>query len=132
MYLDSPEIMVDYASADTLFTMQLFDLLGALHRRRGLTNIYQIEMACVWAVVHAEMRGYKIDKPRLKEVKAELSKNVEKYTEEIYACAGEKFNINSDEQLVAVFQKLGAEYNCRDRKRQLADEQRRLAAVPRA
>lgn len=110
VYLDSPEVMVDYASADTLFTMQLFDLWEPYIEEEGLTNIYQIEMACVWAVVHAEMRGYKIDKPRLKEVKAELSKNVEKYTEEIYACAGEKFNINSDEQLVAVFQKLGAEY----------------------
>lgn len=111
VYIDSPDVMVDYASSDTLYTIQLFDKWYPELVKQELEQVYQIEMDCIWAVVAAEIRGYRVNEERLAELKAELEVTVEQYRQEIFTLYGKEFNVNSDEQLVQAFKSLGAEYN---------------------
>lgn len=111
VYIEEKDLMVDYASSDTLYTLQLFDKWYDEIQKQKLMNIYNIEMRCIWAVVSAEMRGYKIDMNKLKELEGELTIEVEDITKEIYSLVGKDFNIDSNEQLVEAFMSLGAEYH---------------------
>lgn len=111
VYLAAKDVMVDYAASDTLYTMILFNKWYPELQKQNLMNVYQIEINCIWAIVSAEMRGYKIDKKRLVEMEKELTVELENITNKIYNLAGKEFNIDSDEQLVEAFMGLGAEYH---------------------
>lgn len=110
VYLKHPELMVDYASADTLYTKILFDKWLPELDTQELRPAYNIEMDCIWAVVSAEMRGHKIDKTALLQLEKELNEDIANLTRDIYFLAGKEFNIDSDEQLVDAFVSLGAEH----------------------
>jgi DNA polymerase-1 len=50
----------------------------------------------------------KVDREHLKKMSTKLGKSLKKHEDEIYAMAGEMFNINSPKQLaVILFEKLG-------------------------
>ena len=55
-----------------------------------------------------EHRGIKVDREKLEKLGEELDRNSTEIAEQIYAEAGEKFNINSPKQLsVILFEKMG-------------------------
>lgn len=70
--------------------------------------LYDIELPLVSVLADMEIYGFKIDADALRDFTESLTKKIEVLEEEIYALAGESFNINSTKQLgVILFEKLG-------------------------
>lgn len=68
---------------------------------------YEMEMPLIGILAKMEKIGIRIDKDFLAKISAKVEKKLERIADEIYGIAGEKFNINSPQQLSAVlFQKL--------------------------
>ncbi len=69
---------------------------------------YDMEMPLIYVLADMEKYGIKVDKAALLAYQKRLSESLDGMEEEIYALAGEKFNINSPKQLgVILFEKLG-------------------------
>lgn len=67
-----------------------------------------IELPLVRVLADMEIEGFKINKDSLISFTEKLRSEIETYEKEIYALAGEEFNINSTKQLgVILFEKLG-------------------------
>jgi DNA polymerase-1 len=68
---------------------------------------YEIELPLIEMLASMELQGFAIDKNELLSAKAELTSRILILTKEIYALAGEEFNINSTKQLAPIlFEKL--------------------------
>ena len=74
----------------------------------GLTKLYQeMELPLTAVLAKIEMRGVYVDTARLDEKSADMQRRLVKIEENIYALAGEEFNINSPKQLAEIlFEKL--------------------------
>ena len=69
---------------------------------------YDMEMPLIYVLADMEKYGIKADKAALLAYQKRLGESLDGMEEEIYALAGEKFNINSPKQLgVILFEKLG-------------------------
>lgn len=69
---------------------------------------YEIEMPLIYVLADMEATGIKVDKEALLAYQKRLETQMDGMEEEIYALAGEKFNVNSPKQLgVILFEKLG-------------------------
>ena len=68
----------------------------------------EIELPLIRVLANMEIKGFLIDKNRLSDFNEDLKARISVLEEEIYALAGESFNINSPKQLgVILFEKLG-------------------------
>jgi DNA polymerase-1 len=68
----------------------------------------EIELPLIRVLANMEIKGFLIDKNRLSDFNEDLKARISVLEEEIYALAGETFNINSPKQLgVILFEKLG-------------------------
>ena len=68
---------------------------------------YDMEMPLIYVLADMEKYGIKVDKAALLAYQKRLGESLDGMEEEIYALAGEKFNINSPKQLgVILFEKL--------------------------
>ncbi|NYE58406.1 DNA polymerase I [Carboxydothermus ferrireducens] len=69
---------------------------------------YEIELPLTPVLAQMEHTGIQVDREALKEMSLELGEQIEELIREIYALAGEEFNLNSPKQLgVILFEKLG-------------------------
>ena len=69
---------------------------------------YDMEMPLIYVLADMEKYGIKVDKAALLAYQKRLGESLDGMEEEIYALAGEKFNINSPKQLgVILFEKMG-------------------------
>lgn len=69
---------------------------------------YDMEMPLIYVLADMEKYGIKVDKAALLAYQKRLGESLNGMEEEIYALAGEKFNINSPKQLgVILFERLG-------------------------
>ncbi len=75
----------------------------------GMERLYDdIEMPLAFVLHDMEKEGIRASKETLKSISADLEKDILKLEQEIYADAGEEFNINSPKQLgVILFEKMG-------------------------
>lgn len=89
--------------------MPLAEVTGAELKKNGQEQLfYEVELPLVTVLADMQKEGILIDKVRLAEFSAELSARIDESAAEIYALAGEEFNINSPKQLgVILFEKLG-------------------------
>ncbi|HEX7520761.1 MAG TPA: DNA polymerase, partial [Acidimicrobiia bacterium] len=89
--------------------LRLATVLADALDARELTDLYErIERPLVRVLAGMEDTGVKIDREFLEELRAELAAQCEQYMGEVYAAAGEQFNVNSTPQLrVVLFDKLG-------------------------
>lgn len=60
---------------------------------------YDMEMPLIYVLADMEKYGIKVDKAALLAYQKRLGESLDGMEEEIYALAGEKFNINSPKQL---------------------------------
>lgn len=75
--------------------------------RGQLDLFYQIELPLADVLADMQINGIQVDVDRLKEFNAMLDEKIAELTSDIYALAGEEFNINSSKQLgVILFEKL--------------------------
>lgn len=96
-------------SAGYLF--ELKEILSKKIKDNGLEKVfYEIEMPLITILLSMEIKGIKTDVSYLEKFSVELAKKLEKLEKEIYDLAGEKFNINSPQQISKIlFEKLKIE-----------------------
>ncbi|HSB08964.1 MAG TPA: DNA polymerase I [Blastocatellia bacterium] len=100
-----PESARALQTADVTF--QLATVLRDKIKEADLDRVYrEIELPLVEILFDMERTGVRIDLAALDKAGREMEKELGRLTEEIYALAGERFNINSPAQLGEIFEKL--------------------------
>lgn len=100
--LDAVEIneLKDYACEDADITLQLKNFFDPQLKSNKLTNLFlDVEMPLVKVLSSMEIEGIKIDINILKEISEIINVDISNLEKEIYALAGETFNISSPKQL---------------------------------
>ncbi len=97
-----------YASEDADVTLQACGVLQRQLAEIGLSELLEtVEMPLVAVLVKMEMAGIRVDEARLGELSKSFEHQLEQLERDIYAQAGEAFNIKSSQQLGAIlFEKL--------------------------
>jgi DNA polymerase-1 len=100
----------DYAAEDADVTLQLHHCLyPQLQAEPSLSRVYSdIDMPLVRILSEVERRGTLVDGRMLKQHGAELADRLNELTQEVWALAGENFNLDSPKQLQAIlYDKMG-------------------------
>jgi DNA polymerase I len=111
--LSMQEIPLDkictYCCEDVDYTMRLKQVLSPqLESRRLNALFYQLELPLLSVLAKMERHGIFVDTDYLKGLSTELAKDISSLAEDIYAMAGETFNLNSPKQLSSIlFDRLG-------------------------
>jgi DNA polymerase-1 len=94
------EQAVPYACEDADITLRAYEVLRPQLESLGLMPLMdQVEMPLVPVLMEMEMAGVRIDEEKLRELSKSFSHQLHRLEEEIYLLAGEKFNIQSSQQL---------------------------------
>ncbi|MEO8218023.1 MAG: DNA polymerase I [Acidobacteriota bacterium] len=105
--LDPPT--VEYFAEKTDIALALHEVLGMeMTADAALQDIYQrIELPLVPVLARMEEKGIKIDLDLLERMSRTMGEQIDRLETQIYAAAGQEFNINSPSQLaVILFEKL--------------------------
>ncbi len=106
---DVPMINVgNYSAEDADVTFQLTNILHDKLAAQGMKSLCsEVEFPLIGVLADMEFTGVKIDVNFLSGMSKELERQLDNLVAQIYADAGEKFNINSTQQLsVILFDKL--------------------------
>ena len=96
----SPALICDYACEDADITLKLKNILEQEIKKEGVEDLfYNIEMPLIPVLAYMERNGARIDCEALKETSQLLSKRLKDIENEIFAQAGEAFNIASPKQV---------------------------------
>ncbi|MFQ5568558.1 MAG: DNA polymerase I [Rhodothermales bacterium] len=98
-----------YACEDADITFRLADPLRLELEKSGLVEIAEsMEFPLIYVLSEMEQTGVRIDATVLREISGHLAVELKRLEHEIYAVAGEEFNIGSTQQLGKIlFEKLG-------------------------
>ncbi|PRY35505.1 DNA polymerase I [Spirosoma oryzae] len=107
--------VVDYAGEDADITLQLKHTFSPQLEKDNLHKLFdQVEMPLVQVLTDLELEGITVDTNALAELSATLETDMRQVQQEIYAIAGETFNIGSPKQLGEVlFDKLKLDKNAK-------------------
>lgn len=113
------ETAAPYACEDADITLMACRVLEPRLEAIGLTSLLkEVEMPLVPVLKNMEMRGICIDGERLQVLSKSFAQQLERVEDEIYAQAGEEFNIKSSQQLGRIlFEKLNLPVQKRTRKK---------------
>ncbi len=109
----------DYAAEDADLTFMAYETLSKKIQEKGLADLFnRIEVPLIPVLGNMEMAGIKVDRENLAELSQTFTRELSALEKEIYALAGEEFNINSSQQLGAIlFDKLKLKSVKKTRKR---------------
>ena len=98
-----------YSAEDADFTLRLYEHFAPLLEQAGARPLLEgIELPLVSVLADMEWAGMAIDLPWFASLKEQFTAERQRVEQQIYASAGETFNINSNPQLrVILFEKLG-------------------------
>jgi DNA polymerase-1 len=97
------EKVAPYACQDADLALQLSSLLWPKVKEKKVIKLYQeIELPLIAVLADMEVWGVKIDTQALKNLSSELRAELEYLKKKIYEASGEKFNLNSPQQLADV------------------------------
>ncbi|WP_020402011.1 DNA polymerase I [Gracilimonas tropica] len=98
-----------YACEDADITLRLYEILSEKLEEDELVEIaYKVDFPLMEVLADMELKGVKLDTDMLTEFSKELENDLKELEDEIYEKAGEKFNINSPQQLGTIlFEKMG-------------------------
>jgi len=95
-----PEEVYEYAAEDADVTLKLKNILEPKLKEAGVDSLFrETEMPLVRVLADMEMNGVRIDTAALAETSDMLTKRMAAIEQEIYALAGEEFNIASPKQV---------------------------------
>ncbi|MCJ7773637.1 MAG: DNA polymerase I [Desulfobacterales bacterium] len=99
---------VPYACEDADITLMAHHFLEPMIKKEGLLKLLEtVEMPLVPVLMDMEMRGITVDKDMLRATSKSFEGQLEQLEKDIYSLAGERFNINSSQQLGRIlFEKL--------------------------
>ena len=101
------ELATGYAAEDSDMTWRLKRKLEPQLKRDTLKLYQEMELPLLEVLAEMELNGVHIDIKHLTKLSSELDKKLRRLEMDIYALAGETFNINSPKQLsVILFDKL--------------------------
>ncbi len=108
-----------YACEDADITLMAYHVLKEKLHEKGLSSLLEtLEMPLIPVLKRMEMCGICVDKPRLEDLSKSFKQDLEVLEVQIYAAAGESFNIKSSQQLGRImFEKLGLPVQKKTRKR---------------
>jgi len=96
----SVERLLAYAGDQAIYSLQLATFLDEKIKAANQTTLFRdIEIPLVRVLARMEMKGVKIDVDRLEHLDRDFSARLEGIVEKIYDLSGERFNINSPQQL---------------------------------
>ncbi|UCE84052.1 MAG: DNA polymerase I [Deltaproteobacteria bacterium] len=103
------ERVLIYAGDQAAFSLRLAKVLDAEVEAANQASLFhEIELPLVRVLARMEMKGVRVDVDRLGRLAEDFSKRLEVSAGKIYEMAGERFNINSPQQLGEIlFDKLG-------------------------
>lgn len=98
-----------YACEDADITFAAYRVLEPMLKKEGLDSLMQeVEIPLIPVLAGMETKGICVNREKLETLSHTFSKRLETLEKEIYALAGEEFNINSPSQLGEIlFEKLG-------------------------
>ena len=104
----SPALICDYACEDADVTLKLKNVLEEELKKNNVEELfYRIEMPLVRVLAQMERNGARVDTDSLAETSRHFNERMQQIEQEIYALAGEPFNIASPKQVGEVlFDKL--------------------------
>ncbi|CAN5654845.1 hypothetical protein BH09BAC4_BH09BAC4_24150 [soil metagenome] len=110
--------VVDYAAEDADITLQLKETFAPRLEKDNLHKLFdQVEMPLVQVLTDLELEGVTLDTNALADLSATLEIDMRQVQQEIFAIAGEPFNIGSPKQLGEVlFDKLKLDKNAKKTK----------------
>jgi DNA polymerase-1 len=95
-----PETVGEYSNEDADFTQRLYEHLKEKINQQKLNQLAEnIEFPLIPVLVQMELTGVMLDINFLADLSQELENTLGNLTAEIYKLSGEKFNINSTQQL---------------------------------
>lgn len=95
-----PQNIYEYACEDADVTLRLQNVLKPELAKAEMENLFNyVEMPLVNVLVEMEENGVSIDTAALKETSELFTQRMNKYEEEVYKIAGEKFNLSSPKQV---------------------------------
>jgi len=98
-YVDIDKATV-YAAEDADVTLRLWHVLKPRLAAKGLVSVYErLERPLVPVLARMEERGITVDRQILSRLSGELAQGAAAHEQDIYALAGETFNIGSPKQL---------------------------------
>ncbi len=102
------EAVCRYCAEDVDYTVRLKHILENELQERGLVSLFEIiELPLLRVLANMERRGIFVDKGQLTELSEEFTEKIGRLEYQIYAMAGEKFNLKSPKQLSQIlFEKL--------------------------
>ena len=102
------EQAVPYACEDADITLRARDVLWPRLEELGLLELLDtVEMPLVPVLMEMEMTGVRLDLDKLQQLSKSFAHQLERLEEDIHAMAGERFNIQSSQQLGRIlFEKL--------------------------
>ncbi|MBU0502116.1 MAG: DNA polymerase I [bacterium] len=102
------EVATDYACSDAEATFGLYEIFKLALKKQNLDKLFhEVEMPLIAVLVEMESNGVKVDEKLLTKMSKEIEASLKDLEEDIYAIAGEVFNINSPKQLSKIlFDKL--------------------------
>ena len=96
----TPAEVYRYACEDADITLKLKNVLEKELKAQGVEHLfYEIEMPLVPVLVNIESNGVRLDTEALKQSAAHFNARIRQIEEDIYALAGEAFNIASPKQV---------------------------------
>lgn len=100
---------VPYACEDADVTLSAYQVLKKKLEGQGLDDLFHdVEMPLISALVDMEIAGIAVDEGRLKTISKDFEGKLAQIEENIYTIAGERFNIQSPQQMGHIlFDKLG-------------------------
>lgn len=103
------EKMAAFCCEDVDYTMRLKLKLEPEIEKRGLQKLYyDLELPLTEVLTKMEAKGIYLDATILRSFGTELAQDLELKSQEIYAMAGEEFNLNSPQQISRIlFEKMG-------------------------
>ena len=98
-----------YASEDTDVALRLTEIFEPELEATGLSHLYrELELPLMLVLADMELAGVRIDSDYLSDMGRRMEEQLDELRDEIYAAAGEEFNVNSPKQLATVlFDRLG-------------------------
>ncbi|MDY6892253.1 MAG: DNA polymerase I [Chloroflexota bacterium] len=101
-WVDIPRV-AEYACSDADCTNRLRTLLEAELKEQGLWKLFtEVEMPLLPVLLRMETNGVALDISTLRDMSWSMGEKLATLEEQIYKCAGHRFNINSTQQLGAV------------------------------
>ncbi len=100
--------VAEYACEDADAAFRLRSILSPKLNESQLGHLFrQVEMPLVRVLMEMEDNGVALDRSLLEKMSAQMEKEIDQIREEIYEIAGERFNVNSTQQLGTIlFEKL--------------------------